>query len=163
MRLFYLGIFCALAFSALAEKTENPRVPRFESLKSNDIVMRVGPGYNYPIHWEYRRAHLPIEVIAEFEDWRKVRDKSGETGWMHKKMLSQKRYVIILEDNLLLHKKEEPESPTVARFQKNAMAQVVKCNAQNCYLMAKTPASTIKGWCSRRALWGLYSHEIVVK
>lgn len=163
MRLFYLGIFFALAATTLAGKMETRRVPRFESLKSADIVMRVGPGYNYPIKWEYRRAHLPVEVIAEFEDWLKVRDKSGETGWMHKKMTSAKRYVIILEDNLLLHKDENPESKTVARFQKNAIAQVLKCNLQNCLLMAKTPASTVKGWCSRRVLWGLYGHEQVIK
>jgi SH3-like domain-containing protein len=104
-----------------------------------------------------------MEIIAEFEEWRKVRDKSGDSGWIHKSMLSQKRYVIILEDNLLLHKDENPESPTVARFQKNAMAQIIKCNALNCQLLVRTPASTIKGWAPRRHLWGLYSHETLVK
>ena len=164
MRIRYLGIFIALAASALAsDKPESNRVPRFASLKSNNIIMRVGPGANYPIQWEYHRAHLPMEIIAEFEDWRKVRDKSGESGWMHKSMLSQKRYVIITKDDLLLHKNEDPESKPVARFQKNAMAQIIKCNAIDCFLMAKTPASTVKGWTPRRHLWGLYSHEAVVK
>jgi SH3-like domain-containing protein len=163
MRLFYLGIFLALTATTLADKPESTRVPRFVSLKSNNITMRVGPGYNYPIQWEYHRTHLPLEVIAEFEDWRKVRDKSGETGWMHKSMLSQKRYVIILQDDLLLHKEEDLESRTMARFQQNAIAQVVKCNELNCLLLVKTPPSTIKGWAPRRSLWGLYGHETVIK
>jgi SH3-like domain-containing protein len=164
MRVLHLGIFLTLAASALASnKPESNRVPRFESLKSNNILMRVGPGANYPIQWEYHRTHLPMEIIAEFEDWRKVRDKTGDSGWIHKSMLSQKRYVIIMQDDLLLRKNEDPESKAVGRFQENSIAQIVKCNALNCFLMAKTPASTVKGWAPRRHLWGLYSHEAVVK
>lgn len=164
MRVVYLGIFLTLTASALAtDKPESNRVPRFASLKSNNITMRVGPGYNYPIQWEYHRAHLPLEIIAEFEDWRKVRDKSGDSGWIHKSMLSQKRYVIILKDDLLLRKNEDPESKAVGRFQENVIVQVVKCNALNCQLLTKTPAFSIKGWAPRRHLWGLYSHEAVVK
>ena len=164
MRWFSLGTFLAFTLTALAyAQPETVRIPRFSSLKSNNISMRVGPGYNYSILWEYHRTHLPLEIIAEFEDWRKIRDYTGDTGWIHKSMMSQKRYVLILQDNLMLRKGEDIDSKPVARFQKNALAQVIQCNALNCLLLAKTPASTIKGWAPRRALWGLYGHEAVVK
>lgn len=161
--IFVWVLFLLSAITLLADKPESNRIPRFVALKSGNIIMRVGPGYNYPIKWEYHRSHLPMEIIAEFEDWRKVRDKSGETGWMHKSMLSAKRYVLILEDDLIMHKNEEAESKPVARFQKDAIAQIVKCNALNCFLMVKTPASTLKGWAPRRALWGLYMNETAIK
>ncbi|MBN9291377.1 MAG: hypothetical protein J0H36_09735, partial [Hyphomicrobium denitrificans] len=66
-------------------------VPRFVSLKSDRVNLRNGPGTDYPTGWVYRRAGLPLEIVQEFESWRKVRDSEGATGWVLQSFLSGRR------------------------------------------------------------------------
>ena len=58
-------------------------LPRFVSMRTAEINLRTGPGVQYPIEWVYRRQHLPVEIIAEFRTWRKIRDWQGAQGWVH--------------------------------------------------------------------------------
>ncbi len=74
-------------------------LPRFVSIAVAKANMRKGPGRRYPIDWVLVRRHLPVEVIEEFENWRKVRDRSGQAGWVHKAMISGKRSAIITRDD----------------------------------------------------------------
>src|SRR5690606_22976961 len=62
-------------------------VPRFVSLGAQEVNMRSGPGTRYPIKWVYTRKGLPMRVEAEFDIWRKVRDRDGEVGWVHGSLL----------------------------------------------------------------------------
>ena len=66
-------------------------LPRFVSLKSDEVNLRTGPGKRYPIDWIYRRRGLPVEIIDEFDDWRRVRDHDGTVGWVHRFMLVSQR------------------------------------------------------------------------
>ena len=70
-------------------------LPRFVSLRSDKVHMRTGPGVRYPIDWVYKRQNMPMEVVAEFGTWRKVRDFQGTEGWMHQSMLSNKRTLAV--------------------------------------------------------------------
>ena len=70
-------------------------LPRFVSLRAALVNLRTGPGVRYPIDWVYNRAGLPLEVVDEFETWRKVRDWEGSIGWIHQSMLSGERKVMI--------------------------------------------------------------------
>ena len=69
-------------------------VPRFVTLKSDDVNMRAGPGTEYTVLWHYRKEGLPLRVEAEFGVWRKVVDHDGATGWMHHSVVSLKRCLL---------------------------------------------------------------------
>jgi SH3-like domain-containing protein len=70
-------------------------VPRFVSLRSNEVNMRIGPGTRYSINWVYHREGLPVEILQEFDQWREIRDSEGTRGWVHKQMLQGKRMGLI--------------------------------------------------------------------
>jgi len=92
---------------ALAQKAEidlSPRkkgpssglpMPRFVSLKADEVNVRKGPGWDHAVAWIFRRAGLPVEVIAEFDVWRQVRDSEGATGWVIGSLLSGRRTVLV--------------------------------------------------------------------
>src|SRR4051812_28309713 len=81
--------------AALAAGGSGLPVPRFVSLKPDDVNVRTGPGTRYPIQWVYHRSGLPVEIVDEYDVWRKIRDSDGTTGWVHKTMLEGKRNVLI--------------------------------------------------------------------
>ncbi len=64
----------------LAAETSGLPLPRFDSLRSGEVNLRTGPGVRYPVDWIYTRREMPVEVIAEFEAWRKNRDWQGTEG-----------------------------------------------------------------------------------
>ena len=78
-------------------------VPRFLSIKSNDVHMRKGPGTEYPITWKYIKKGYPLKVVAEFHNWRKVIDYDNETGWIRGNLLSGKRFVRIIKAMIKLN------------------------------------------------------------
>ena len=69
-------------------------IPRFVSLKSNNVNLRVGPSTNYPIILKYNTQNLPVEVIDEFDTWRKVMDHEGKIGWLHKSLIKGERFIL---------------------------------------------------------------------
>ena len=82
-----------------APRKETPSglpLPRFVSLKADKVHVRQGPGTDHKIAWVFQQAGLPVEVIQEFETWRRVRDSEGATGWVFHAMLSGRRTVVIL-------------------------------------------------------------------
>ena len=70
------------------------KIPRFVSLKSNDVNLRVGPSINYPIDIKYIQKNLPIEIIDEFDVWRKIKDHEKNIGWLHKSLIKGDRFVL---------------------------------------------------------------------
>src|SRR5258708_28049028 len=70
-------------------------LPRYLSLRSDEVNLRTGPGVRYPVDWVLQRRNMPVEVLAEFENWRKIRDWQGTEGWVHQSMLSGRRYAIV--------------------------------------------------------------------
>ena len=91
----------AAAQSAVGTETQLP-LPRFVSLRSNEINLRTGPGSNYPIVWIYQRRGMPVEVVAEFESWRKIRDWQGTVGWVHQSMLDGRRGALVIGGERIL-------------------------------------------------------------
>src|SRR6202012_2445570 len=81
---------------AAAEDTKLP-LPRFVSLDANDVNMRAGPGTEYPILWQYHRKGLPVEIVQEFDTWRRIRDRDGAIGWVQANLLSNKRTAQIVD------------------------------------------------------------------
>jgi len=133
-------------------------VPRFVSLRSDDVNVRTGPGLRYPVDYIYRRRHLPVEVIAEWDTWRKVRDWEGAVGWVHQSTLSARRYALIMAPaGQLRTLKREPTAAAaaVAEAEPMVIGQVLECQPQWCRLDVQGR----RGWLPRADLWGLYPNE----
>jgi SH3-like domain-containing protein len=128
-------------------------IPRFVSLKSNDVNIRVGPGVDYPIKQVYMRANLPMEVIAEFGNWRKVRDIDGGEGWALHSLLSGKRYAIIIVQTPMLNMYKG--SRAVRRLEEGVQVQVKECKKKQCDVVVEGS----HGWVEKSSLWGAYADE----
>jgi SH3-like domain-containing protein len=132
-------------------------VPRFVSLASDKVNARTGPGSRYPIAWQYQRRNLPVEVVAEYEYWRRVRDHDGTEAWVHKNLTSGKRYALV--DGIVrpLLAKTDPAAEVLLTAEPGVQVRLRRCpNTAWC----QVEIAGKKGWMERRHLWGLYPHEI---
>lgn len=152
MKYFCLVIF--LLLSGQSHAATDLALPRFVSIKSDEVNMRTGPGLRYQIKWIVRRKHLPLEVIAEFEEWRKVRDMHGDEGWLHYAMLSNNRTVMLHNEQVLL-KKPEKNAPPVAKLESGVVAVLDECTTDYCQIELED----YQGWVERSAVWGVYPEE----
>jgi SH3-like domain-containing protein len=130
-------------------------IPRFVSLASAKVNMRVGPGVRYPIAWVYRRADLPLMVTAEYQYWRKVRDHEGTEGWMHKSLLSGRRYGIVVDGIQPLRADPSPGAGVVARLQKGVIVRLESCAGAWC----RAQSGEFAGWLERKAIYGVLPKE----
>ena len=130
-------------------------VPRFVSLKSDVVNMRVGPGHEYPLQWVYLRKNLPLKVISEFDVWRKVVDHEGETGWIHGQLVSLKRYSIITSSNAKLRADPDRQGSVTAIAEAGVLMEIQYCEGQWCRLGTESA----KGWLERHQFWGVLPNE----
>ena len=133
------------------------KVPRFVTLKSDDVNMRAGPGLEYPVTWHYQRMGLPLRVEAEFEVWRKVVDHKGDTGWMHQSVVSLRRFALVTDGSARIYAKPSDESALVAVAERDALLELQSCPTQWC----KVASGDVRGWITRTALWGLLDGEVL--
>lgn len=141
-------------------------LPRYVSLKSDRVNLRSGPGTDYPTSWVYRRAGLPVEVIEEFETWRKVRDAEGTVGWVLHSLLSGRRTALVLPWELKAGKappqvsirsSDSERSGAVAIVEAGVIADVQSCDGAWCYVTI----SGYRGYVEQKKLWGIYEREVV--
>lgn len=129
--------------------------PRFASLRSKNVNSRVGPGNTYPIEWHYARQNLPVEIIAEFDVWRQIRDPDGSISWVHKSLLSGKRHAMILHKNRKLFCEPNVSARVVAIAEPGVIGRLLECRQAWC----KIDVEKSQGWVKRRFLSGVYPHE----
>ena len=134
-------------------------LPRFVSIAGHEVNLRTGPGLQYPIDWVYHLKGLPLEIIAEYKTWRKVRDWEGAQGWVHQTMLSGKRTVIITNGPHPIHKSPDGASPTVARAETGVVGELLKCEEKSTW--CRVNADGFAGWLKREHFWGIMDGESV--
>ncbi len=132
------------------------KLPRYVSLKTGEANVRTGPGINHPIVWVFKRLSLPVEIVAESKQWRKIRDIDGDEGWVHGAMLSSKRMVMVTDDLLTMYNGASESSRPLARLERGVEARLLSCDQDFCQLMVEGH----KGWAKRAKLWGIYPSEI---
>jgi SH3-like domain-containing protein len=136
-------------------------LPRFVSLKSDEVNARVGPGGDYQIAWVFRRAGLPVEVLAEFENWRQVRDSSGSTGWVPPGPTPPPPTAVVapwVKDRSLFELTSSRGGSTpVARIEPGAIVDIMHCDGEDCEVYAGSQ----KGWAPQKNWWGVYPSEKV--
>ena len=133
------------------------KLPRFVSLRSDQVNLRVGPGENYPIEWVLKRKEMPVEIIKEFEHWRMIHDWQGTEGWVHERMVSGKRTVVVKGGVRALHRLPDLASGVVARAEPGVFAHLIECRSAWC----RIEAADIVGWVQRGEVWGVYPDEAV--
>lgn len=134
-------------------------LPRFVSMRAAEINLRTGPGVQYPIEWVYRRQHLPVEIIAEFRTWRKIRDWQGAQGWIHQGMLTGQRYVIVTGALRTLRSEPDTKSQPVAKLEKGVIARLRRCPASGAWCQIEV--GNHKGWLRIVEFWGSYPNEVL--
>jgi len=146
-----------LALALAAGAAEKERVPRFASLRSDEVNLRTGPGARYPIDWVLIRKGLPVEVVDEYEAWRRVRDWQGSEGWVHQSMVSSARTVIVTGKIRALRADPDDGAATLARVEPGVLARLLECHGGWC----RVEAQDAKGWLKRGEVWGVYADETV--
>ncbi len=146
------------ALSLAADKQILP-IPRFVSLKFNMVNMRVGPGTKYPVSWVFTRKELPVEIIAEFDVWRKIRDNEGTEGWVNQTSLAGKRSVMIRGEMRTVRSKPDPSSTPVAQAEPGVIGKLLECPTSSPD-WCRVDFGEIRGWTRRLDLYGIYPQEI---
>lgn len=151
-----VGIVMLLGGAAITHAQGALPIPRFVSLRSHEVNVRTGPGMRYPVVWVFVREGLPVEVIATFDVWRKVRDIDGIEGWVHQNLLSGDRMAIILGSEVRpLTRTADPTSTVVVQAEPGVVAHILECGGAVCRL----DVGGHKGWLPRAQLWGAYPNE----
>lgn len=154
--LFVLSIIAGSSWAEDKGPITNLPMPRFVSLKATEANARRGPSLSHRIDWVFKRKHMPLEIYAEYGNWRRVRDMDGAGGWVHYSLLSGVRSAVVLLDMQPMFSQPDAKSLVVARFEKNAIANLEKCSIDWCRLRA----GGYKGWLPKSTLWGVYLNEV---
>lgn len=127
-------------------------VPRYVTLKFDKVNARSGPGDDYPARWVYQVRGLPVQVVAETAEWRKVCDPEGGSAWVHRRTTDGRRQVIRMEATPVgLKARPDGGAPTVAILQSRAMAPLDRCRDGWCRIKGDGRA----GWAPQSAIWGV--------
>lgn len=134
-------------------------VPRFVSLKSDKVNLREGPTKEHRTKWIYQRANLPVEIVAESENWRRIRDSDGTEGWVLHSLLIGRRYVLVspwrVDMPVPLYSEARAGSRVVAQLMPDVLALVRSCDLVWC----RISGPDYDGYIDKTQLWGVYPDE----
>jgi len=154
------GIIMSLTIQPLlANKAKAADLPRFVSTKSNEVNLRTGPDTKYPIEWVYKKSGIPLEVVQEFGNWRKVKDWDGTTGWIIKSGLTSRRSFRAL-GKAPLRRGESLDSVVFAEIGAGAVGKILQCPATN-PTTCRVEIQGYQGWIDKGDIWGVYAQESV--
>jgi SH3-like domain-containing protein len=142
--------FIALASIAMLAAGSAASAIGFASLKSTKVNLRVGPGKEYPIIWVFMKSNLPIMLLAEFKEWKKIKFLDETEGWVHQNMISRKNTAIVTAPYAVLYRYESDSQP-MAKVEKNAIVKILKKDKD----WIKIELNKIKGWMKKQDLWGI--------
>ena len=152
----YFSLSSFNAYSKETGKSTGYDIPRFVSIKSDEANLRIGSSKNYPIILQYKIKNMPIEIIGEYENWRKIIDIEGNQGWMHKSLLKGNRFAIIKNKKRLnTNFFSKPNGRVIGEIGKFNIVEIKRCLEKWC-LVSK---NNIKGWIFKTDLWGVYKDE----
>ncbi|NOZ33523.1 MAG: SH3 domain-containing protein [Alphaproteobacteria bacterium] len=162
-----LGLIGILGVASVS--AQSGPMPRFVSLASGEINVRVGPGQRYDIAWVFVKQGLPVEIIQEYDNWRKIRDNEGAEGWVHRNLLSGARTALVApwltEGEIPVMTQPNSFSPLRVRAAPRVLVSVLKCDSEWCRVTGTYPGDAggnmrrFSGWIAQDRLWGVYSGE----
>ena len=146
----------AMASAQTRNGRDAPSTPHYQSLKSDTVHMRVGPGTQHPIEWVLQRRNLPVRVIAELEQWRRVVDPTGTAGWVHQQTLSSRRYAMVTGEIRSLRRAPQADAVTIALLEPGVIGRLMECAGAWC----RMEAGGFRGWIARAEIWGTDPGEV---
>lgn len=157
-KLIFTLLLTLLYTNAFATVIElSPAETRFVAMRADKVNARSGPNTRYPIEWIYQQQNYPVEIIAEYEQWRKIRDYDGTVTWVRKNLLTSARYALVAEPGENnIYNKDSLNADVIARVENGVVAKIKRCNQTFCYLIF---ADNIEGWMPRNALYGIKKGE----
>lgn len=152
-----------IAAAQAAKGASGLPLPRFVTLKSKRVNLRIGPSSDYAVSWLYTRQGLPVEIIQEYDNWRQVRDADGTEGWVSEALLSGTRAAIAAPwmkgkgKDVYVNMRREPiaSGAVTAKLEPGVILEVRECNGTWC----KTIADGSEGWVAQSEIWGAYPGE----
>jgi SH3-like domain-containing protein len=132
-------------------------LPRFVSLGADRVNVRFGPGTQYPVNWVFARKGLPVEIIEEFDTWRKVRDYDGDEGWIHASLLSSRRTIMVTGEVRDLRRTPQLDARVVLRAESGVIGNLFDCEEDWC----RVEIEGRRGWLQRSEFWGTRPGEIL--
>jgi SH3-like domain-containing protein len=134
-------------------------LPRFVTLRTDEVNLRTGPGTRYPIEWVYKRRDLPVQIEREFEVWRLIRDPEGVKGWVHQATLAPRRSAVVVGGEHALRHDPKDDSAPVARLKPGVILRLRACEAASDWCQASV--QDYRGWIKRSDIWGTLPGEEV--
>lgn len=134
-------------------------VPRFVSLRSDEVNVRAGPGFQYPANWVYQRKGLPVEIIGEFNVWRQILAPDGGTGWVHEATIRAQRSFYVTTPKASMLASPDPDANIIAYLTQGVTGRLIHCTATGDY--CKVEADYHTGYLARADFWGAFPGEVV--
>ena len=144
----FLILFFLLLF--LNQKSFSKESLSFLTLKNNEVNLRQGPSFKYPIKLIYKKKYLPVIILDQLDPWRKIKDFENNSGWIHISQLSRKKSAINIKKNSVLYKKPTIYSKPIARLEIGRLILIEKCKKEWC----KITSDDYRGWIFKSSLWG---------
>ena len=152
-----LMLIGAAAAGATVVAAQSLQVPRFVSLRADEVNVRAGPGTDYAIEWVYVRDGVPVEIIAEYDIWRRIRDIDGDEGWVHQRLLSGERTAVVTGGIRTLFRTSDRAGVPVAQAEPGVIGRLLECRGEWC----RIEVAGHRGWLRRAEIWGVYPDEAV--
>ncbi|WP_374446032.1 SH3 domain-containing protein [Stella sp.] len=149
-----LALVAAAPRTAAADEDKLP-VPRFVTLRAEEANARTGPGTQYPIEWRFMRRGMPVEITAQFGQWRKIRDWQGAGGWVHQSLVSGRRAVVVTGIARVLRRRGSDDAAAVAQVEPGVIGRLLECDPGWC----RVEVQGYRGWLKRTEFWGVYPGE----
>lgn len=136
-------------------------VPRYVSLKADKVNVRGGPSRDHEVTWVFTRIGIPVEITAESENWRRIRDAEGAEGWVFHSLLSGRRTVLVSPsgkvESFPLYERTGTGGRIVAQLQARVLATVRRCDGKWCRIFGEG----FEGFMEQHLLWGVYPEEVI--
>ena len=160
----WFALLLPVAAEAAAESTRAASglpLPRFVSLKTDKVNIRGGPSREHEVTWVFTRVGLPVEITAESENWRRIRDAEGAEGWVYHSLLSGRRTALVApwskNESFALYERADKSAVVTANLQSGVLATVKNCNGKWCRIFG----DGFDGYMEQERLWGVYPSESI--
>jgi len=149
-KILFIRITCFFLFLFFFSHLQAKENKEFLTLKNNEVNLRQGPSFKYPIKLIYKKKYLPVIIIDKSETWRQIKDFKNNLGWIHISQLSKKKSVINIKSNSIVYKKPTFYSQPIVKLELGRLVLIQKCKLNWC----KIKTGSYIGWILKNSLWG---------
>jgi SH3-like domain-containing protein len=139
----------------LGPETNLP-LPRYVSLRAGEVNVRRGPGLDYRIDWVFQRSGLPVRIIDEYGNWRRIADSDDAGGWVYHALLTGRRMALVTAPEVTFRTEPVGTAPATAYAEQGVVAHLLQCRADWCEVEARGT----EGWVPKSTIWGVEADEV---